>query len=125
MIVAIIAVLIGLLLIGAGGYYFIKEKSDKESRKIYMITMLIGVIIVIGALVKFFCLGNTYQKSPIPQWLRDRANCLRCNLRDFPDKVIHDPDFLHLLAVHLLDLADQDFADKPFSTDSSSSSMAA
>lgn len=50
MIVAIIAVLIGLLLIGAGGYYFIKEKSDKESRKIYMITMLIGVIIVIGAL---------------------------------------------------------------------------
>ena len=26
MIVAIIAVLIGLLLIGAGGYYFIKEK---------------------------------------------------------------------------------------------------
>ena len=54
MIVAIIAVLIGLLLIGAGGYYFIKEKSDKESRKIYMITMLIGVIIVIGALVKIF-----------------------------------------------------------------------
>ena len=53
MIVAIIAVLIGLLLIGAG-YYFIKEKSDKESRKIYMITMLIGVIIVIGALVKIF-----------------------------------------------------------------------
>lgn len=54
MIVAIIAVLIGLLLIGAGGYYLIKEKSDKESRKIYMITMLIGVIIVIGALVKIF-----------------------------------------------------------------------
>lgn len=64
MIVAIIAVLIGLLLIGAGGYYFIKEKSDKESRKIYMITMLIGVIIVIGALVKIFCLGNTYQRTP-------------------------------------------------------------
>ena len=38
---------------------------------------------------------------------------LCCNLRDFPDKVIHDPDFLHLLAVHLLDLADQDFTDKP------------
>ena len=54
MIVAVISVLIGLLLIGAGGYYFIKEKSDKESRKIYMITMLIGVIIVIGALVKIF-----------------------------------------------------------------------
>ena len=33
------------------------------------------------------------------------VNYLRCNLRDFPDKVIHDPDFLYLLAVHFLDLA--------------------
>ena len=38
---------------------------------------------------------------------------LRCNLRDFPDKVINNSDFLHLLTVHLLNLADQDFADKP------------
>lgn len=38
---------------------------------------------------------------------------LRCNFRDFPDKVIHNPDFLHPSAVCLLDLADQDFADKP------------
>ena len=45
--------------------------------------------------------------------VRDGANYLRCNLRDFPDKVIHDLDFLHLLAVHLFDLANQDFADKP------------
>lgn len=28
--------------------------------------------------------------------VRDGANYLRCNLRDFPDKVINDPDFLHL-----------------------------
>lgn len=33
MIVAIIAVLIGLLLIGAGGYYFIKEKVIKNLEK--------------------------------------------------------------------------------------------
>ena len=33
--------------------------------------------------------------------------------RDFPDKVIHDPDFLHLLPVHLSDLANQNLADKP------------
>ena len=45
--------------------------------------------------------------------MRDGANYLRCNLRDFPDKVINDPDFLYLLAVHLFDLANQDFADKP------------
>ena len=52
-------------------------------------------------------------KSPIPQWLRDGANYLRCNLRDFPDKVINDPDFLYLLAVHLFDLANQNPADEP------------
>lgn len=44
---------------------------------------------------------------------RDGVKFLCCNLRDFPDKVINDPDFLHLLAVHFFDLADQDFADKP------------
>ena len=54
-----------------------------------------------------------HNKSPIPQWLRDGANYLRCNLRDFPDKVINDSDFLHLLAVQLLNLANQDFTDKP------------
>lgn len=38
---------------------------------------------------------------------------LCCNLRDFPDKVIHYPDFLHLLDLHLLNLADQNPADEP------------
>ena len=38
---------------------------------------------------------------------------LCCNFRDFPDKVIHDPDFLHLLAVHLFDFAHQNPADEP------------
>ena len=38
---------------------------------------------------------------------------LCCNLRDFPDKVVNDLDFLHLLSVHLLDLADQNPADEP------------
>ena len=33
---------------------------------------------------------------------RDGVKFLCCNLRDFPDKVINDPDFLHLLAVHLV-----------------------
>ena len=45
--------------------------------------------------------------------MRDGENYLRCNLRNFPNKVVNDPDFLHLLAVHLLNLADQDFTDKP------------
>ena len=38
---------------------------------------------------------------------------LYCNLRDFPDKVINNLDFLHLLAVHLFDLANKNLADKP------------
>ena len=38
---------------------------------------------------------------------------LCCNFRDFPDKVIDNPDFLHLLAVYFLDLANQNLADKP------------
>ena len=43
-----------------------------------------------------------------------RASLSLCrNLRDFPDKVIHDPDFLHLLAVHLFDFANQNPADEP------------
>src|SRR5699024_11908825 len=54
-----------------------------------------------------------YNEKPHPSKMRDGANYLRCNLRDFPDKVINNSDFLHLLAVHLLNLADQDFADKP------------
>ena len=37
---------------------------------------------------------------------------LRCNLRDFPDKVINAPDFLHLLTVHLLNHADQNPSDE-------------
>ena len=44
--------------------------------------------------------------------MRDGANYLRCNLRDFPDKVINNSDFLYLLAVHFFDLADQNAADE-------------
>lgn len=43
-----------------------------------------------------------------------RASLSLCrNLGDFPDKVINDPDFLHLLTVHLLDLTNQNPADEP------------
>ena len=84
MIVAIIAVLIGLLLIGAGGYYFIKEKSDKESRKIYMITMLIGVIIVIGALVKIFLSRYYISKKPHPSMVERWGKLFTLQSPGFP-----------------------------------------
>ena len=38
---------------------------------------------------------------------------LYSNIGDFPDKVINNSDFLHLLAVHLLDLANQNPANEP------------
>lgn len=50
MMIGIIGVIIGILLIVAGVYYFVKEKNDFESRKIYLITMIIGVVVAIVAL---------------------------------------------------------------------------
>lgn len=57
MIVEIIAIVIGILLIGAGIYYYSKEKDDAESRKIYSIVIVIGVIITAATLLKIFVLG--------------------------------------------------------------------
>ena len=34
MVIGIIGIVIGLLVLGAGIYYLIKEKDDKESKKI-------------------------------------------------------------------------------------------
>lgn len=47
MILSIIGLIIGILIFIAGLYYFVKEKNDMDSRKIYGITMLIGLIIAV------------------------------------------------------------------------------
>lgn len=49
----IIGILIGAIISGGGSYYFIKEKRDSESRKIYGITTVIGVVIFIGMILKY------------------------------------------------------------------------
>lgn len=54
MILKIIGVLIGILLVGFGGYYLIKEKKDKESRKIYGITTVVGVILLLASALLLF-----------------------------------------------------------------------
>lgn len=54
MIISIIGMLIGALIIGAGIYYFVKEKRDKESVKIYGVISGIGGVIFIAMLVKLF-----------------------------------------------------------------------
>ena len=52
MIISIIGILIGGSVLGAGIYYLMKEKDDKESRKIYGIISGIGGVVFIGALLK-------------------------------------------------------------------------
>ena len=38
MVIGIIGIVVGLLVLGAGLYYLLKEKNDPESKKIYSIT---------------------------------------------------------------------------------------
>lgn len=52
MIISIIGMLIGAVIAGAGIYYLVKEKQDKESMKIYGIIGGIGGIIFIAMLIK-------------------------------------------------------------------------
>lgn len=49
-----IALAIGLLILGAGLYYFFREKADRESRKIYGIISGIGGVMALGFVIKIF-----------------------------------------------------------------------
>ena len=49
MTVKIIGLIIGILVLGAGIYYLVKEKHDSESKRIY------GIISVIGAVITIAC----------------------------------------------------------------------
>ncbi|MDF2921773.1 MAG: hypothetical protein K0R57_687 [Paenibacillaceae bacterium] len=50
--VSIFGLLLGVGLIAAGIYYLIKEKSDKDSIKIYRAIILIGLVFIIAAGIK-------------------------------------------------------------------------
>lgn len=52
MIFNIIALIIGVMIFGAGIYYLIKEKDDRESKKIYAITTAAGAVIIAGFIIK-------------------------------------------------------------------------
>lgn len=43
----IIGLIIGVLILAAGLYYLVKEKSDRESKKIYTIISLIGAVVTV------------------------------------------------------------------------------
>ncbi len=55
--VTIIGLLIGILVFGAGVYYLVKEKEDKESQKIYTVTTIIGLVIVVAAALRILVAG--------------------------------------------------------------------
>lgn len=52
MLVKVIALLIGILIMGAGIYYLMTEKNDKDSKKIYMITTIVGLVIIVIDFIK-------------------------------------------------------------------------
>ena len=52
MIINMVGLVIGLLILGAGIYYLVKNKEDKESCKIYGITIGIGAVITIFMIVR-------------------------------------------------------------------------
>lgn len=54
MIVKIIGLIIGLLVLGAGICYLVKEKQDPESRKIYTVVSVIGGVLAAVCAVLLF-----------------------------------------------------------------------
>lgn len=55
--ITILFLICGLIVLAGGIYYLLKEKQDKESRKIYAITVLVGALIVIGTIIKIVATG--------------------------------------------------------------------
>lgn len=52
MVVTILALVIGLSIAGAGVYYYMKERNDADSRKIYTVIGLVGLLIAVGVILK-------------------------------------------------------------------------
>jgi len=51
MIIKVIGMVIGVMLLVAGLYYLSKEKDDPESRKIYLIVSIVGLVVFAVALI--------------------------------------------------------------------------
>ena len=54
MVVKIIGLIIGVLVLGAGLYYLVKEKNDPESKKIYTIISAVGGVVAAVCAVLLF-----------------------------------------------------------------------
>ena len=54
MIIKIIGLIIGIMIAGAGIYYFIQEKDEGSSRRIYGTAIIVGAVIAVIAAVMLF-----------------------------------------------------------------------
>ena len=55
MVFKIIGIIIGLVVLGTGIYYLVKEKHDPESKKIYtVVSAVVGIIALVCALHLIF-----------------------------------------------------------------------
>ena len=52
MLFNIIGLVIGVLLLIAGVIYLVKEKEDRDARKIYIITALIGAVVTVFMVIR-------------------------------------------------------------------------
>lgn len=52
--VKIVGLIIGILVLGAGVYYLVKEKQDPEPRKIYTVVSVIGAAVAAVSAVLLF-----------------------------------------------------------------------
>ena len=51
MIIRILALLVGILILGGGLFYLAREKSDREARRVYTVTAAVGALLTAGALL--------------------------------------------------------------------------
>ncbi|MFV0529344.1 MAG: hypothetical protein ACK5MN_11580 [Lachnospiraceae bacterium] len=56
MIITIVGLVIGILILGAGILYSVKEKHDAEAVKMYRIAVIAGIIIIALMILRFFLL---------------------------------------------------------------------
>ena len=57
MLFTVVALIVGAMIFLGSFYYLIKEKSDQEARKIYLITTVAGAVILAGVIVRTMLLG--------------------------------------------------------------------
>ena len=51
MILAAVVLLVGIAILAGGIYYLGKEKEDREGRRIYMVTAVIGAAAALGGAI--------------------------------------------------------------------------